>query len=258
MARKKSTRHKPAALTDEGLWRRWRLDIELIHAQVRDLVIDDHIFRTSMELLATRAGANEGRAGYEWILRTYGRDAVVGIRRMLDRDWRSVSLINVVRHIEQNNRVVTFPRFRRSYISTPQHRDMWTETARHEFQEQTEGGSEFMPKTVARKHRKELERLWRRLERVAHKRIAHFDPRTPLGRTPLWNDLHQSIATLERLTIKYYWILHQGDWSRGLLPSEYAEGGDFYRQLVAFWRGARLTPTSASHLRPRVRGASAT
>jgi hypothetical protein len=224
-----------AQSTDERLWRRWRRDIVLIEESVRDLVIDDHLFRSSMEILNKNDRMLvRGQTGHQWILRTYGRNVVVGIRRMLDSDRRSLSLVNLLRQVGAHNRVLCLQRFTRSYLRYRHDREGWRETAQHEFQDLV-GDQEFITKRQVRADLAQLARHWRKLERVTHKRIAHYEPRRRIGKEPLWSDIHGAIEALERMVIRYLWLLRQVDMRRGLLPFEYRQGGRFFRELEAFW-----------------------
>lgn len=233
MPRRRRTRFTPPTLTAAGFWSSWRAEIKHIRQNVQELVTNDHVFRESMSILESRA--DTGGSGYQWLLAMYGRDAVVGIRRMMDRDWRSSSLLNLLRSIEANNRVITLERFTRPYLRYRHDRAGWRRTAAREFASLVGTSHRFLPKQLVRDDRRELERRWRTIQRVANKRIAHFSPASSVRRTPLWRDIHDMISAMEQITIRYIWLLHQADWSRGLMPSEYRTTGDFHRELIAFW-----------------------
>ena len=235
MARQRPKRVGPPSLTDEGYWRRWRRDIDLIAQAVRNLVIDDHLFRASMAMHRGSARTKKGTTGYQWILRTYGRDAVVGVRRMLDRDWRSTSLVNLLRLLEQHNQVLSLERFTRPYLRYRHAREVWRRTARHEFRDLIDSGAAYLPKRLVREDLATLRSHWKKLDRVTHKRIAHYEPLRSIGKEPLWQDVHDAVQALEKITIRYIWLLRQIDARCSLLPSQYGKGGDLYGQLVAFW-----------------------
>ena len=154
---------------------------------------------------------------------------------MLDRDWRSTSLANLLRLLQEHNRVLSLDRFTRPYLRYKHDRDGWRETARQEFQDLVGSAATYLPKRVVRDDLATLRRYWKKLDRVTHKRIAHYEPLRSIGREPLWRDVHDAVRSLEEITTRYIWLLRQVDVTRGLLPAEYEKGGEFYRQLEAFW-----------------------
>ena len=191
--------------------------------------------RAPSPMLRGSERVKRGTTGYQWLLRTYGRDVVVGVRRMLDRDWRSTSLMNLLRLLEEHNRVLSLERFTRPYLRYRHDREGWRETARHEFRDLIGSGAACLPKRVVREDHATLRRHWRKLERVTHKRIAHYEPLKSIGKDPLWQGVHDAVQSMEEITIRYIWLLRQVDVTRGLLPFEYAKGGELYGELEAFW-----------------------
>ena len=143
--------------------------------------------------------------------------------------------MNLLRLLEEHNRVLSLERFTRPYLRYRHDREGWRETARNEFRDLIGSGAAYLPKRVVREDLATLRRHWRKLERVTHKRIAHYEPLRSIGKEPLWQDVHDAVQSLEEITVRYIWLLRQVDATRGLLLSQYEKGGVLYDELEAFW-----------------------
>ena len=74
-------------------WSRW-LD-RILNEQLRDLLINRHIFKQFQGCTATYVGTYQGAELSEWMVQNYIAFATMAIRRMIERpknSWKSISL----------------------------------------------------------------------------------------------------------------------------------------------------------------------
>ena len=100
-------------------WRRW---IERISDSASILLLDDYIFRKSMEAVKKGGVVKSTNEVYQWAMRVYATHAAIGIRRLLDKNDKTYSLFLLLSKIEKNPQVIT----RRSFVFrySPSQRDM--------------------------------------------------------------------------------------------------------------------------------------
>jgi len=181
-------------------WRRW---IKRIRDSASALLLDDYIFRKSME--AARKGnviepANEV---YRWAMRIYASHAAVGVRRILDRDDRTYSILLLLSKIEKNPQVIT----RRSFVLRypPSQRGM----AMSDFDDLAGPGVKSLPHNIVRADLDKLVAISNRICPIVNKVMAHHE-RKPRGLTkPTWQEIHEAIHEIAQMCDRYHRILNQ-------------------------------------------------
>lgn len=97
-------------------WRRWLERIE--NDQLRDLLINRHIFHQLGECTAPYIGTYQGAELSEWMVQNYIAFAGTAIRRMIEkpnRSWRCVSLRILLEDMASNDTVLTRERYKNLY-----------------------------------------------------------------------------------------------------------------------------------------------
>src|SRR5208337_2517133 len=97
-------------------WSRWLERIE--EDQLRDLLINRHIFKQLQECLAPHVGSYQGAELSEWMVQNYIAFAATAIRRMIEPprkkpnpNWRSISLVILLEDMAANETVLTRQRY---------------------------------------------------------------------------------------------------------------------------------------------------
>jgi hypothetical protein len=189
-------------------WRRWH---DRISNSVGLLVLDAHIFDTSMNTAARDRIVKPQNQIYQWALRVYATHAVIGIRRVLDRDKRTYPLLHLVREIEKQHSILT----RRSFVSGyGANRDLGDS----DFDRIAGRGAAFLPKSTVTRDRRKLERLEQRGRALANKFFAHRDRNRGRIRKRSFKEIRDFLGQIETMCIRYELILRRTEPST-LLPS---------------------------------------
>lgn len=105
-------------------WKGWLRRIE--NDQLRDLLINRHIFRQFQECTAPHAGTYQGAELSAWIIQNYIAFATTTIRRITERPrskpnpvWRSISLVILLEDMAANDMLLTRQRYRSYYKKSP-------------------------------------------------------------------------------------------------------------------------------------------
>ena len=99
-------------------WRRWLDRIE--RDQLRDLLINRHIFNQFRDVISPHTGTYHGADLARWMAQNYVAFASTAIRRLVERPnrkWQSVSLVILLEELAANDTLLSRTRFRRFYKS---------------------------------------------------------------------------------------------------------------------------------------------
>src|SRR6266850_2902607 len=89
-------------------WDRW---LEKIKGDITRLSVNRHIFWEVQEIIKRNAKIQKPSSFYEWMGNLYATDAVIGVRRLLDKDDRSISLARLLTEIQEKPEVLSRARF---------------------------------------------------------------------------------------------------------------------------------------------------
>lgn len=181
-------------------WRRW---IKRIRNSASSLLLDDYIFRKSMGAAQKGNVIKPTNEVYRWAMRVYASHAAIGVRRLLDRDDRTYSLLLLLSKIEKNPQVIT----RRSFVLrySPSERDI----AISDFDDLAGPGVKSLPHNIVRADLDRLFAISDRIRPIVNKVIAHHQ-RKPRGLTkPTWQEIHDAIDQIAQMCDRYHRILNQ-------------------------------------------------
>ena len=204
-------------------WRRW---IKRIRDSASALLLDDYIFRKSMEAAQKGNVIEPANEVYRWAMRVYASHAAIGVRRILDRDDRTYSILLLLSKIEKNPQVIT----RRSSILRypPSERDI----AMSNFDDLAGQGVKSLPLNIVRADLEKLVTISDRIRPIVNKVIAHHQ-RKPRGLTkPTWQEMHEAIDQIAQMCDRYHRILNQFG-TISMLPSINASNSD--RDVDIVW-----------------------
>jgi hypothetical protein len=216
----------PTPENDDATWDAWRREVERLELHVRDLIFYNAVFRLSMHALRRWPRDRRGFI-YHWILAMYARDTAVRIRRLVTTNASDPSLVRLLREIHARPRIVNAERFGRAYRV----RNPTLEQA--EFRRITNAPDDQLAPEFVQADLARLDALWvgSGLKDVTNWQIAHDAYHKQPRRTPAWQQVHDCIAEIERVFLRYRYLLCQLD-SKSLLPANLEDVAD---DVARFW-----------------------
>lgn len=206
-------------------WRHW---IKRISDSVSMLVLDDYIFRKSIEAARKGNEIKPSNQAYQWAIRAYATHSAVGIRRILDHDDRTYSLLLLLRKIERNPQVITRRSFKLRYSKSNK------ELAEEDFDDIAGRGAKYLPRSVVQADLQKIETESNKIKPVVDKVMAHRDRRPKGLSRPTWQQLQDAISEVDRMCVRYCLILNQQSIT-SMLPTVSASLADTDIRYV--WRG---------------------
>jgi hypothetical protein len=186
-------------------WSRWLDRIE--NEQLRDLLINRHIFQQLQECTAPHVGTHQGVELVEWIVQNYIAFAATAIRRMMERpkkSWKSISLRILLEDLAANDALLTRQRYR-SLSKNP----VAQRFADRDFNKIARNKT-VTHVTAARIRRdiKEIEAACASVKRLVNKVVAHTEvDRRKVGKIKL-GQIDQAINLLETAFQRYSQLIH--------------------------------------------------
>lgn len=202
----------PTALFNK--WSRWLGRIE--NEQLRDLLINRHIFKQFQECTAPHVGTHQGAELAEWMVQNYIAFAATAIRRMIERpkkSWKSISLRILLEDMAANDTVLTRHRYRSLYKNPVASR-----FADRDFNTITRSKTaSHLSATRIRRDIREIENACAPVERLVNKVVGHTEEdRRKIGKIR-YGQIDRAIDLLEA-TFRRYSLLVNGSVSDPLVP----------------------------------------
>ena len=197
-------------------WRRW---ITRISDSASILLLDDYIFRKSMEAAQKGGSIKSTNEVYRWTMRVYATHAAIGIRRLLDKSVKTYSLIMLLSKIEKNPQVIT----KRSFvIRYPQDlKDQGVD----DFNNIAGPNAFSLPRDIVKRDLDKLTTISNKIRPIVDKVMAHRERSPKKLSKPTWEELHDAIEKIAKMCAKYNLILNQVATS-SMLPSINASNAD--------------------------------
>lgn len=193
---------------------------------VHELVLDDYIFRETMKVANDTNKYDSCRNIYRWTMRCYQTHVALGIRRIIDTDKRTYSLLILLREIEQNPNVITRRSFLSKYSSNTK---CLGET---EFDRIAGPGQSALSSRAVTNDLLKIEAIARDLRPIVDKVIAHRERKYRILRRVTWNTIHKSISDIEDICKCYSLILNQVTMI-SMLPS--ISASDASNEVKSIW-----------------------
>lgn len=189
----------------------WRRDLKRIREEVGQLAWSKAIHDRVREIVNGNPSINVHNRFYGWLSLTYVDSQLIGIRRQLDRDKRSVSLASFIHSLTAGCAQLT----REAHVSL--YAEGLDRPANMTFDGLAGEGADVYPASRLHEAAEALERIRGVHGRYMNKRLAHSD-RDPLEEPlPTYGELDNAVDELERLVIHYHLLLEAGDY-RSLVP----------------------------------------
>ena len=181
-------------------WTDW---LHRMNPEITWLLESMFVYKAVGDLLTTnpRVSASPDLFG-RWYSYHYAHSASSGVRRMIDRDARSISLVRLLSDIRKHRTSIT----RAWHLSMyPPDRNN-QHTADLTFSNIAGAGQPSLPAQVVQADLKLLEACRTAMGQYVDKRVAHHDGQTHVA-PPRYKDLHDAIGTLDRVWTRYNTLL---------------------------------------------------
>lgn len=200
-------------MNEDALFNLWNEWLSTILTDVRGLLINRHIFQEVQKIIRSNAKIQLESSFYEWMGNVYAASAVIGVRRQLDMDKRSISFARLFDEIIKNPQVISRERFTALYKGSVVPKSY----AHRDFDRFSgPGGSHVNPELV-KVDLSVLEQKAEGIRKFANKRIAHFD-KSEFRQVPTYVELDECLDYLEEL-LKKYLLLFRAEGDLRIVPT---------------------------------------
>lgn len=188
-----------------------RTDLIAVGNEVGHLWHHHDVFWKTIEVMNHNPRVLElGGDLFLWLINSYIEVGAVAVRRQLDRDNRTVSLMNVLRKAEQNHTSLTKEAFQRSVTFAPGsvfHRPENWQAAGDEFDRLFGNGGLHLEQTIVQSDIRLLETEGALIREQVNREIAHTDRRGMQGPKATGEIFEKCLTHLDELTVKYLYLV---------------------------------------------------
>jgi hypothetical protein len=189
----------------------WKADLDRTREEITLLVWSTDIHERLRAIVSANPAVNMHNQFYDWLSRSYVDSQLVGLRRQLDLDKRSVSLANLIGSMAKHPELLS----REAHLSLYSQEMQFQ--GNHTFNLLAGAQSTTYPAAKLHGALRALERVRSVHGKYINKRLAHSD-RAPLsGPLPTFRDLNAAVRKLEKLVIHYH-LLFTAQSYNSLVP----------------------------------------
>jgi hypothetical protein len=199
---------------------RWRRDLEALEEAIDDLLESRSLFFGIREVVAGNQALRRDGMVVDWMFQNYAFRVVVEVRKQIDTDARSVSLMNVLAGIAKCPQALS----RGSFLDACRPGNKSIRRIQDERFTELAGSGDCIDVAVVGKDMDELIDLARAIKKVADKIAAHRDRRGP-QKLPSYAELHQCVDEIVALFRKYNLLVRATEYNATAadLPSDWSE-----------------------------------
>lgn len=181
--------------------RRWVRWWRLLFDDIKTIAHHRDLYRRVTAMVEANQALHVPSPFYDWMQRAYVMGQASAIRRMVDWDWRTISLIRLIEEMADHPEVLS----RRRYVG--HYRGHLPAKFGHmHFDRLTRPGADRVDRRTIQRHRQELLEAHRRLRLFVNKHVAHR-ARHPMRRLPTHAELDRCVDVLEGLGKEFSLIL---------------------------------------------------
>jgi len=172
-----------------------------IHDQVLTLAFERDVYEEYQGILGR--ASEEARGGtifHNWLSGTYVTSVSVAVRRSVDHNKRTVSLMRLMEEIRDHPTAMT----RERYLSLFSDQRMRDHIGEREFDK---WGSDVADPAVVDKDIGELIEATKDTKHYVDKRVAHHDGRVEEVVSVTWGELNGAIDAIEKAFVRYYGLI---------------------------------------------------
>lgn len=198
--------------------RKWKRRLKKIIGEIQNLLMSQYIFQEIGKIVESNPRTQSPPLYKRWMINNYVARMTVGIRRLTDRDPRTISLYNLIEDIADNPKAVGRDYFFHRYPKSMRDGGLAT----RDFQEFANKGQKFINPKKLRRDSKKLLRESKRIKDFVDKWIAHCDKdrANRVRRVPTFNEMDEALTLLDKTACKYHGLIN-GIHADTLLPGIY-------------------------------------
>lgn len=232
-------------VADDALLTGWVADVDMLTKAVFDLISFDDTFARVWAILAATPKADTEYVFPEWMRQAYASEVASGIRRLVDRNPRTHSVVVLLRAVAARPQVLSRSRYVARCAdgeTDPRFVEDVRDNASREFDELCGSGRhhDHVPAAVFEAHLERIQRATQPIVDYANRLIAHADRRGPADNVPSIADIRVALQELFK-TVQF--LKRCIDASHWTSPKPFAESTSWFRLFRRPWiRRGREAP----------------
>jgi hypothetical protein len=185
----------------DALYKKLHGWLEVLDDQVKGLRVNQYIFWEVQKIIRANPKIDRPNHFYGWMTENYAGAMSVTVRKLADRDTRTISFRRFLEDIKNNPTVISRRRFKDNFVD-----GNYTERDADEGFDQLIGANrDYIDSFVVEHEIKTLLTKTSKLKRFVDKRIAHHE-NSKFEDFPTFKELDEAIEYLEELIKRYYSI----------------------------------------------------
>ena len=197
----------------DELIKKWDEWIGRIYTDIQKLLIMRHIFVEVQKIIKANPRIHQESSFYSWMSDVYVAAATMGVRRQVDNDSQSISLVRLLEEIKKNPEVLT----RKWFVALYTDPGIRALIADRDFDRFAGTIGTHVDPSFVEADIVALKSKAKNLERYATKLVAHLDKKGPTT-IPTFHDLEECVDFMEEL-LKKYLLLLRADCYTQILPT---------------------------------------
>lgn len=186
--------------------------LDILLKQMHELSMAQHIYYEVRNIVDANQQILTSNHFYAWMDHTYTTTMIVGIRRLVDPDSRSISFMTFLSDIKSNPHILSRSTYKGLY------KTMCSELSEsyqdEQFDQLVGGGASHVDPAVVEQELEGLKTITFKLKKYANKRVAHYDRDSPpLG--PSYKEIDEAFEVLSNLLLRYHQFFRAASFSLG-------------------------------------------
>jgi hypothetical protein len=199
------------------LRKKWKRNINIIKRSMCDLLTSRMIYLELINIIKDNSDLQKTPGlFFEWLRDNYIARMTIEVRRLADKDKRSVSLFNLVVDLQKNPEALDRKYFAKKYSKKAK---IWGRSD-SDYNLFANKKSKNLSKFKLEKDKRKILRHTNRIKDFVDKWIAHYDSNksSAIKKLPTLEDIHNSLDQLDIIICKYNMLL-TGGGMRSCRPS---------------------------------------
>ncbi|MFH0829425.1 MAG: hypothetical protein V1907_04625 [Candidatus Kerfeldbacteria bacterium] len=192
--------------------KKWKSWLEILRKEVHILLSHRLVFNETQQIIKDNLDIQKPSAFYNLLGQGYAALIVLGIRRQVKIDSKSISLAKLLAEISKQPNLVT----RQDYIKLYEG-SKTSIFADKTFDKFAGTGKNEIDSVLVAKDLEQLRKAVRSCEHYADRSLAHIDKRGS-KKIPTFLEVNNALEILEKLIIRYELLLTAAGWT-GLTPT---------------------------------------
>jgi hypothetical protein len=192
---------------------------DYIFKNATEAIINQHIFWEVQDIIRNNPDLqNQSNAFYVWMGSTFVQSTVLAVRRQVDRDQNSASLLRFLLELQKFPDLIS-RQYHRSLYERPEYEEkVADEMTNYTYDEHVGAGATVLDVDTIQLEIDSLVDASQKLHHYADRVVAHYDLRGLEHPTPKFDDLTNCLAVVEKLVLRYL-VLLKGAAQEELLPT---------------------------------------